>query len=408
MSVVQLHAHKWAGGDISLLPEYVDAGAVYRDQYGEPISELIPWLKEQGMNVMRVRLFVNPNDYNGPDKDNNACQDLDYIIPLCKEIVDSGMALMLDFHYSDTWADPANQWTPYQWKNLTDDELYVTIYSYTRETLSKLKANGIVPAFIQPGNEISYGMLWGGYGTPEADLKRVFMGSEDNWKRLGGLLYRAILACREECPDSKIIIHTERTATTSVQKNFYDHIDALKIDYDIIGLSYYPYFHGNLKQLNNSLSQLESNYPDKEIMIVETGYSYAWEVPGTEQIVDYPYSLEGQNIFATELVEMLDKHPNVTGLLWWWLEYNAYSTSLTNWYNAPLFDSRTGCATPALKTIASFATTGSNVNDKLIDERTSVMESMGNSDIYDINGLRLSSIPQNKPYIFNGKIEVRK
>ena len=201
-------AERFAGGDISLLPEYENAGAVYKDITGAVIPDLLPWLKNQGMNAMRVRLFVNPDKYNeqyGSSSDAdlkydpNACQDLEYITPVCKKIVENGMDLMLDFHYSDTWADPAKQWTPLDWQGLSDEQLYQKIYDYTKETLETLKAQGIVPAFIQPGNEISYGMLWGEPGTSAP--KKTLMGNDANWNRLGRLLSQAIKACREVCQD---------------------------------------------------------------------------------------------------------------------------------------------------------------------------------------------------------------
>lgn len=364
LALPSLNAQRYVGGDISLLPEYENAGAKYKDHSGKPIADLVPWLKQEGMNAMRVRLFVNPKKYaekhkNDADKDTkydpNACQDLEYITPLCKKIVDAGIDLMLDFHYSDTWADPAKQWTPIDWEGLTDEQLYQKIYDYTKETLETLKAAGVTPAFIQPGNEISYGMLWGPLGS--SNLKKTFIGSNANWDRLGKLLSQAIKACREVCPDAKIVIHTERVSQVDVQKNFYDKMKSMNIDYDIIGLSYYPYFHGNMTVLDTALSSLQTNYPDKKIMIVETGYSYKWAVPGTTNDLSnvWPYSDAGQNKFATDLVATLEKHDHVNGLFWWWMEYNAFGTNLSGWYNAPLFDSTTGCATSALKTICSFA-----------------------------------------------------
>ncbi len=360
---------RYVGGDISLLPDYEEAGAKYFDHDGTPINDLLPFLHEDGMNAMRVRLFVNPDDYDAPDKDPNACQSLDYILPLCKRIKDDGFKLMLDFHYSDTWADPAKQWTPKAWANLSDDELYQKIHDYTAETLQTLKDNGATPDFIQTGNEISFGMLWGPYGTPESDQKKTFLGSDANWQRLGRLLKEAISACHEECPDAKIVLHTERTADIAVQDNFYTRMEEMNVDYDIIGLSYYPYFHGPLSQLNNAISSLEQKFPTKQIMVVETGYSYAWEVPGTTTPQDYPYSDAGQNAFTQDLVRTLEAHENVTGLFWWWMEYNAYGTSLSGWYNAPLFDSRTGRATSALKTLCSFATSDTSISSLPQDQR---------------------------------------
>ncbi len=360
ISLLTVSAQRYVGGDISLLPEYEKAGAQYKTEEGTKIKDLLPWLHDEGMNAMRVRLFVNPadNKSNYPSTyDPNACQDLDYITPLCKRIVDNGFSLMLDFHYSDTWADPAKQWTPEAWKGLTDEQLYEKIYDYTKESLLALKEAGVTPTFIQPGNEISYGMLWGAENASSSSLKKAYMGSDANWSRFGKLLSQAIKACKEVCPDAKIVLHTERVAQVNVLTNFYDQMKKLNVEYDIIGLSYYPYFHGDLSALDAALSALQTRYPEKNIMIVETGYSYKWEVPGTthDYSSKWAYSNEGQDAFAKDLVSTLEKYKNVNGLFWWWMEYNAYGTNLGGWYNAPLFNSLDGKATPALKTICSFA-----------------------------------------------------
>lgn len=389
-------ATHYVGGDISLLPQFEEAGTIYKDNSGKPITQLLPWLKEQGMNSMRVRLFTDPEAY--PNNDPNACQSLEYITPLCKEIVDCGFDLMLDFHYSDTWADPAHQWTPAAWSNLTDEQLYDKIYEYTRDVLVKLKEKGIVPKFIQPGNEISFGMLWGPNGTPEKDQKRTYMGSNANWERLGNLLRQAIKACREICPDAQIVIHTERVTQRDVQANFYNKMNELGVDYDIIGLSYYPYFHGNMGVLDKALSDLESKFAGKPIMIVEAGYPLKWEVPGSiyDNTATWPYTETGQNKFAQDLVNTLEAHPAVNGLYWWWMEYNAFNTQLSPWYNAPLFDSETGKATKALTTICSFAKDSGVIS--ITDD------SYENDVYYDINGRRLRKAPtQHGVYIHNGK-----
>lgn len=356
---LNLNAEKWVGGDISLLTKYEQAGAQYKDENGKLIADFIPWCKEEGMNAMRVRLFVNPkkyqslhaNDANSDTKyDPNACQDLTDIIPLCQRIVNSGMALMLDFHYSDTWADPGKQWTPIDWQTLNDAQLKEKIYDYTKECLETLKSNGVIPSFIQTGNEISYGMLWGPVGT--SNPQKVFMGNSSGWSRFGDLLKSAGKACREVCPDAKIVLHTERVASISELRNFYQKMNELGVEYEIIGLSYYPYFHGDMTNLSNALTTTQSEFSNKEVMIVETGYSYAWEVPGSKYNFTgkWQYSTSGQQAFALDLVDTLKKFNHVNGLFWWWMEYNAYSTSLSGWYNAPLFDSRNGMVTPAFRT----------------------------------------------------------
>jgi arabinogalactan endo-1,4-beta-galactosidase len=355
----------YAGGDISLLPEYENAGSVYLNYNGGSISgSALDFFVSEGMNVMRVRLFVDPSAYLGSDKDENACQTLDYIIPLCKRIKEAGSALMLDFHYSDTWADPVKQWTPAAWVGLSDDELYQKIYDYTYETLTTLKDEGITPDFIQTGNEISYGMLWGAWNASSSSLKKCYSGSDDNWPRFITLLKKAGQACREVCPNAKIVLHTERVAKPSIQNNFYTKMQEGGVDYDVIGLSYYPYFHGNLAVLETAINNLESRFPTKEIMVVETGYSYKWEVPGTtyDYTATYPYSSTGQKQLMHDMVSMLQQHNNVTGIIWWWPEYNAYRTSLSGWYNAALFDSTNGRACPAIQELAAFASDDAGIN----------------------------------------------
>lgn len=231
------------------------------------------------------------------------------------------------------------------------------IYDYTRATLLSLKEAGVTPTFIQTGNEISYGMLWGELGTNKP--KQTLSGSNANWDRFGRLLNSAIKACHEVCPEAKIIIHTERVANTGVLTNFYDRMSSLGVDYDIIGLSYYPFWHGGMDSLDKALTLLEGRYTDKSIMIVETGYAIKWQVPYPD-IEDHtsiwPISDAGQAKFAKDLVETLEKHPHVDGLFWWWMEYNPYGTNMQGWYNAPLFDHTTGRATSAFKVICSFAT----------------------------------------------------
>jgi len=354
-----LRAGRIAGGDISLLPEYEKAGAIYKSGTGSTIPDLVTYMHQEGMNVVRVRLFVDPSAYHGSDADPNACQNLDYIIPLCKRVKDAGLSLMLDFHYSDFWADPAKQYTPAAWASLSDEELYTTIYEYTRDVLTTLTDEGAAPDYIQTGNEISYGMLWGPEGTPESQKLKCTSGSENNWPRFTTLLRRAGRACREVCPQAKIVIHTERVANVAVLSHFYKQMDKYSVDYDIIGLSYYPYFHGDLTVLGKALDNLAGSQPDKPVMIVETGYSYKWEVPGSSHdfTSQWPLSAAGQNQFITDMIALLDTYPAVEGVIWWWPEYNAFHTSLSGWYNAPLFDSTTGRATPAFYTLAGYPST---------------------------------------------------
>ena len=392
-------AQKYVGGDISLLPEYINANAKYYNYQGQSVSSPLQLFHDEGLNAMRVRLFVNPSDYTGSDKDPNACQDLEYVKSLGKQIKDAGFDLILDFHYSDTWADPAKQWTPAAWVSLTDEQLYDKIYEYTKDALTQMCEAGATPDFIQPGNEISYGMLWGAYNASASSLKKCYVNSSANWDRFTTLLENAIKACREVCPEAKVILHTERVQQTNVLSNFYTKMKNANIDYDIIGLSYYPAWHGNLATLESALNAMTTAFPDKDIMIVETGYSYAWAIPGTsfDYSSVYPYTDAGQNSYTVDLISLLNKYDNVKGLFWWWMEYNANGTSLSGWYNAPLFDSRTGRATAALSSLKTFKESSSieNITTDRVENADDVW--------YTISGQRIKRPTEHGIYIHNGK-----
>ena len=371
------HAQRFVGGDISLLPSYEENGTKYLDKDGRTISDVIAFSADNGLNAMRVRLFVDPANASSVDKGQGVRQDLDYVKALGKRIKDAGMAFLLDFHYSDSWADPSKQWTPKAWLRLSDGELAQKVYDYTKDCLQQLVAAGAAPDLIQTGNEISYGMLWGAQGTK---ANRCYNGNAANWPRFTTLLKQAGKACREVCPDAKIILHTERIANTGALTNFYQQMLSANVDYDIIGSSYYSYYHGNLNTLNASLTQLENQFPDKQIMIVEAGYFYNWQptisAPGVDLSSTYPISEAGQQAFAKALIQTLQKHSHVTGLFWWWMEANEYghtgSAQVTkDWYNASLWNDQTGKVTPAFYELSAFLGDEAHVATPSVHESSS-------------------------------------
>ena len=351
MTIAPISAQKYVGGDISMLPKYEEAGVVYKEKDGKIVKDVIQFFKQEGMNAMRVRLFVDPSQ----DDDKAVCQDLHYVTKLGKRIKDAGMQFMLDFHYSDTWADPGKQWTPDAWKSLSRTDLNTKIYEYTKECLEQLVLEGATPDMIQTGNEISYGMLWGTKSQAENNqLNRCYTTSPTtNWDRFTTLLKNAGKACREVCPDAKIILHSERTPNPKVLLDFFDRMK--EVDYDIIGLSYYPEHHGNLLQLDAALNALENKNYGKEIMIVETGYSYAWSIGGSfDYTSTYPYTEEGQRRFTADLVSMLNRHEEVNGLFWWWPEDNGNKSVTNSWWNAALYNHNTGKPYAALYELKNF------------------------------------------------------
>ena len=143
---------RYVGGDISLLPTYEANGAWWNDADNQHITDMLQYLKSQGFTSLRVRLFVDPSKAHQAHKMQGVRQDLAYVKALGQRIKAAGFTFLLDFHYSDTWADPGKQFTPESWLSLTDEQLYQKIYDYTRDCLEQLVAAGATPYFIQTGN----------------------------------------------------------------------------------------------------------------------------------------------------------------------------------------------------------------------------------------------------------------
>ena len=406
-------AQKYAGGDISLLPSYEEHGAKYYTNDGTAISDVLSYFKSQGWNAQRVRIFVDPSKASSTAKGQGVVQDMDYVLKLAKKIKDAGFALMLDFHYSDTWADPGSQWTPDAWKEANDEVLGDSIYKYTKMVLTKLVEEGAIPNFIQTGNEISYGMDW---GTSASNAKYCYPSSDAaNWTRFENLLKKATAACRETCPAAKIILHTERVSSVKTLQadnaeyaaltNFYNNMKSSGIDYDVIGLSYYPYYHGDLSQLEGAIDKLDGY--GKDIMVVEAGYPAQWKINGTkyDYTATYPYTEAGQKAFTDALVSMLNKHDKVKGLFWWWPEANEYGLDWStnrvtdSWYNATLFNNQTGKAFSAVSSLKDFVGNSTGINDVTGDAKAA-----NNNAWYSIDGRKLNNAPANKGvYICQGK-----
>ena len=345
-------AQTWLGGDISMMASNARQGVIYKDSCGVTVDPY-DLFRQQGWNMMRVRLFVDPRNAPGSHHDEGVCQDLDYVIGLCKTIKARGFEVMLDFHYSDTWADPAKQFTPKRWEALNAKSLSDSIYQYTRNCLQAMRQADVEPAMIQVGNEITYGMDW--------PVGRVDPMSDDNWEVFTRLLKAGCKACREVCPASAIIIHTEKAGVWPVTRSYYDRLSAARVDYDIIGLSYYPMWHGTIPNLGATLDSLAVYYPDKPVMMVEAAYYYQHDgrsMDGSEDFTQcLPGTVEGQRQFTSQLVDELNRHDNVTGLFWWYPEENRYGTRHERHrggLNRGLFNSANGQALPALYEMAKF------------------------------------------------------
>jgi len=351
-TVLGANAEAWLGGDISMLNINLRNGVIYKDIKGDVVNPY-ELFKQQGWNMMRVRLFVDPQNAPGNHRDEGVSQDLACVIDLCKSIKENGFKIMLDFHYSDTWAEPGKQFTPQRWQGLDAKVLADSIFQYTCHCLDAMNRAGVTPDMIQVGNEITYGMDW--------PVGRIDPLSDDNWPVFTSLLKAGARACRLTCPDAKLIIHTEKAGRWDMTRGYYTRLQAAGVDYDIIGLSYYPMWHGTIPNLGMTLDSLACLFPDKPVMIVETAYYYKHNGKSWDQSEDFthcpPGTVEGQRDFTAQLVKELSRHSNVTGLFWWFPEENAYGTLRQHrggGLNRGLFDSETGCALPALYEFKGF------------------------------------------------------
>lgn len=316
---------EYVGGDISLLPAYEEHNSGYIDGNGKKIDDLLKWFKNEcGWNAFRVRLFVDPKNTNY----DGVIQNLEYVKKLGKRIKDAGAYFMLDFHYSDTWVDATHIQAPASWSDCTTaDQKATRLATYTKETLQALKAAGATPDLVQVGNEIMYGFV----GIKVAPYDGA---SGTDWTGYLKVLKAGCDAVREECPQAKIIIHTDRPCNAQYNKYYYSKLNDAGIDYDIIGLSYYPFWHGTLTSLKTALTNLKSEFPTKKVQIVETAYNFNyWPSAGVNYDTrsTWACSVDGQYNFVKDLVSGLSSYDNVSGLFYWFPEEAGNGDDTSDW-----------------------------------------------------------------------------
>jgi arabinogalactan endo-1,4-beta-galactosidase len=247
------------GGDVSWLPQMEATGFKFYDTDGTE-KDCLQLLKDRGMNTIRLRVFVNPSN----NKASGHCSKKETVV-MALRAQKMGMRIMIDFHYSDTWADPGKQAKPAAWANHAFPELLNDLYNHTFEVLDTLKTTGIIPEWVQIGNEIPGGMLW-----PD--------GSTKNWPQLAQLLNKGYDATKAVDPGIKVIVHIDQGNNNERFRHFYDSATANGVKYDVIGLSYYPYwiksdYTATIADLRNNLLDMVSRY-QKEVMVVEVGGEY--------------------------------------------------------------------------------------------------------------------------------------
>ncbi|MFA6326434.1 MAG: glycosyl hydrolase 53 family protein [Bacteroidales bacterium] len=241
------------GADISWVPQQESSGARYYDKNGVE-KDVLDILKENGFNWIRLRLFVDPTAEHGYSRE-GFC-GLEQTIAMAKRIKAAGMKFLLDFHYSDTWADPGKQFISASWAQSSGSGLEGQIYRYSKETIERFIQEGVTPDMVQTGNEINHGMLW-----PQGKI-------EDSYMSFGVLLRCASAGVRAADPGIKIMVHIACGGQNEESVRFLDKIISRDVKFDVIGQSYYPQWHGTLEDLRNNLADLAVRY-GKPIVVVE-------------------------------------------------------------------------------------------------------------------------------------------
>ncbi|WP_197030137.1 glycosyl hydrolase 53 family protein [Cellulomonas sp. URHE0023] len=240
------------GADVSSLQRSLDLGVKYYNASGAQANPL-DTLKTAGMNYARLRVWNNPaSGYNNQAK----------LLTDAKTVKGKGLKLMVDLHYSDTWADPGKQYKPAAWASHTITQLQTDVYNFTYDTCTKLKAQGTTPDSVQIGNEINVGMLWNEGKVLNNDFTNVSLLLKQG--------YNAVKACSSS---TQVIIHTADADSVGNLQWFYDGIKAKGVSWDITGLSYYCMWHGDLNQLYSAVTTAKSRY-GKPVAIVETAYPF--------------------------------------------------------------------------------------------------------------------------------------
>ena len=253
------HVDRMIGADISFLPQieagagrfFQGAGAFFED--GRQV-DAVALLQGHGFNNVRLRIFVQPENERGYAPGEGYC-GLDYTLGMARRVRDAGMGLLLDFHYSDYWADPQQQNKPLSWANLGYESLRDSVRSYTAAVLRDLERQGTLPDMVQIGNEINHGLLWpdGHIGNPD---------------QLAGLLRAGVEGVEAVAPDMPVMMHLALGGQNDEARFWLDNMIARGVEFDVLGLSYYPRWHGTLEDLYRNVHDLADRY-HKPIIIVE-------------------------------------------------------------------------------------------------------------------------------------------
>ena len=243
---------KMLGADISFLPQLESRGIKFSDSGVQ--KDALQILKEHKFNYIRLRIFNDPAADSGYSPGKGFC-DLEHTKEMAKRVKAAGMKFLLDFHYSDTWADPGKQFKPAAWKGYNFEQLTRAIREYTRNVLLALKEQGTLPDMVQVGNEINHGILW-----PD--------GSNKNMDTLTQFIKAGIAGVNDVDPSINIMLHIACGGQNEESRAFLDNMLSHQVDFDVIGESYYPKWHGTLDELKSNLTDLAKRYR-QDVIVVE-------------------------------------------------------------------------------------------------------------------------------------------
>ena len=285
------------GADLSFLPLAEAHGVRFKDDGVE-----LPGLqifRDHGYNWIRLRLFHTPTQLPN---------NLDYTLAEARAAKALGYKFLLDFHYSDTWADPGKQFIPKAWAGKTHAELVAAVFAYTRDTIARFREAGVLPDMVQVGNEITNGMLWPDGRLPE------------HWDQFADLVkagVRGVEAGSAPAARPLIMIHIDQGGDRAKTREFFDRLNAYDVTYDVIGQSYYPWWQGSLLALRDNLAFMADTY-GKAIILVEVAYNWKPSEyrghPGP-----FPETPAGQRDFLDEVNRVVLATPHGLGLgVFWW------------------------------------------------------------------------------------------
>ena len=319
------------GMDASCVPSLEAGGVKYYDYDGEE-KDVHQILSENGVNYIRVRIWNDPFDKNGNGYGGGNC-DIENAVEVGKRATKYGMKLLVNFHYSDFWADPSKQMVPKAWCGMNIDEKSDALYQYTKECLEKLVAAGIDIGMVQIGNETNGGMCG------------EWSSSVGGWKKITQLMSAGSRAVREVCPDALVAIHFANPEKVTNYESYSANLDYYGVDYDVFASSYYPFWHGTLDNLAEVLNKVTRKY-GKKVMVAETSYAYTpantdfygnTVGEGDGFVKNYPYTVQGQANHVRDVIDtVVNKMDDGIGVFYWegtWISVGgeSYEENLALW-----------------------------------------------------------------------------